>query len=410
MHAPLRRSLALVLSVALTVPTMQLALVTTAAAQPKKPKSLRDRLPENVRADFDAGVRLIERNNPDGARAAFLRVYDATKNPRVLFNVAIAEKQLQNYVAAMINFERELEEAKKLPPDEKLSAEEEQQLKDAIKQLEPFVIKATIEVNEPGATVFVDKTEVGTSPLKEPVRLTAASHTIRAVKPGFSEATATILGDKREPLVSLKMESLIRSTRLTVAVIGPRSAVVKVDGREVGAATATKPYEGQILVSPEPHVVSAEAMDFTTASQTLVAREGEPVSLSLQLASEQRKGKLLVTTDPADATIEIDGHLVGSSRWEGPVDAGKHQVAVKKKGYYVFNYDVEVPKGGERTVSARLNEDRNTSFVPYLIGTVLVLGAGSLAGYFILKPKDEDRASTTLPPFNVPTQPASVRF
>lgn len=355
MYAPLRRSLALVLTVALVAPSFTLLTTQEAAAQPaKKPKSLRETLPESAKPDWDAGVRLADRKDYDGARAAFLRVYNATKNPRVLFNVAVQEKDLQNYVAAMSYFERELEEGKG-----QLAPEEEAQLQGAIKGLEPFVMNVKIEVNEPGATVYVDKAEVGASPLAKPVRMTAASHTIRAVKPGYAEAVQTILGDKRDPTVSLKLESLIRTAKVTISVAGPRSAVVKIDGREVGAATSVQPYVGQVVATPEPHVISAEAPDFVTATQSIVVKEGEPVALALQLAPEQKKGKLLVVTDPGEASIELDGKLVGATRWEGPVDAGKHQVAVKKKGYYVWNYDVEVPKGGERSVSARLNEDRN---------------------------------------------------
>lgn len=407
MHAPLRRSLPLLLSFSLLAPTATLLTSRDALAQaaPKKPKTLRESLPDNVKPDWDAALRLAERKDWDGARAAFLRVYQATKNPRILFNVAVAEKELGNYVASMKYFQRELEEGKG-----QLSAEEEATLRGGIASLEPFVMTVTIEVNEPGATVYVDKEEVGVSPLKAPVLVTAASHTVRAVKPGYAEAVSTLMGDKRNPTVSLKLESLIRTARVTIAVIGPKAAVVKIDGREVGSATAAQPYVGQVVASPEPHTISAEANDYVTASQTVLVKEGEPVNLALQLAPEQKKGKLLVTTDPGEAAIEIDGKLVGSGRWEGPVDAGKHQIAVKKRGFYAWNYDVDVPKGAERSVSARLNEDRNTSFVPWLIGTVLVVGAGSLAAYFIVKPQDEERASTTLPPYNVPTPPASVRF
>ena len=67
-----------------------------------------------------------------------------------------------------------------------------------------------------------------------------------------------------------------------------------------------------------------------------------------------------------------------------------------------------MPKGGERTVTAQLNEDRNTSFVPWLIGTVLVVGASSVAIYFITRPKDEEPVKGSLPPFTVGTP--SVRF
>lgn len=418
MNAQLRRVVARVLTVAFAsstaTPAALVASEGLAWAQPKK--GIRESLSKEALPEWDAAMALLQRKdvNYDMVRSGFMRAYNASnRNPRVLYNVAVAEREQSQFVESLKTLERLVEEAKALPPGDPRSvpAEEIQRAQDAIKALAPYVMKVTVDVSEPGATIFVDKREVGVSPLKEPtLRLTAETHTIRATKPGYVEAVQTIPGDKPEVSVRLKMESMTRTSDLVVSVVGPKSAVVKIDGNEVGSATAATPFTGKILVSPQPHEITAEANDFVTARQTVVAREGEAIKLNMQLAPEQKKGKLLVIAEPGDATIEIDGKLVGASRWEGPVDAGKHQIAVKKKGYYVWNYDVEVPKGAERSVSARLNEDRNTSFVPWLIGTVVVLGAGSLAGYFILKPKDEDRAATTLSPFNVATPPASFRF
>ncbi len=162
------------------------------------------------------------------------------------------------------------------------------------------------------------------------------------------------------------------------------------------------------MVSAEPHQFAAEAPGYVPATQSAVVREGEAINLTLQLSQEQQKGKLVVLAHPEGAAIEIDGKLVGASRWEGPVDVGTHQVVVKKQGHYAWSYDVDVPKGSERTVTATLNQDRNTSFVPWLIGTVLVVGASSVAVYFITRPKDEEPVKGSLPPFTVGTP--SMRF
>jgi len=139
-----------------------------------------------------------------------------------------------------------------------------------------------------------------------------------------------------------------------------------------------------------------------------MVRDGETVNLTLQLSEQQSKGKLLVTAKPEGSTIEIDGKVVGSTKWEGPVAVGTHQVVVRKQGHYTWSYDVEVPKGGERALTASLNEDRNTSFVPWLIGTVLVVGASTTAIYFITKPKDEQPVKGTLAPGAIGTP--AMRF
>ena len=51
-----------------------------------------------------------------------------------------------------------------------------------------------------------------------------------------------------------------------------------------------------------------------------------------------------------------------------------------------------------------LNEDRNTSFVPWLIGTVVVLGATSVAVILIASKADEKPVDGTLAPFTHGTQ------
>ncbi|HVH44000.1 MAG TPA: PEGA domain-containing protein, partial [Labilithrix sp.] len=251
---------------------------------------------------------------------------------------------------------------------------------------------------------------VDATKLPGPVSVSVGGRRIRAVKPGFAEAVETITpagGDK--VAVKLKLQPLVKTSRVNVSVVGPPNAVVKIDGKEVGPA----PYAGQVNVAADPHQFSAEAPGYVTATQSVIVREGEMLNLTLQLAAEQEKGKLLVLAKPEGATIEIDGKPVGASRWEGPVDARTHQVVVKKQGFYTWSYDVDVPKGGERSVSAALNEDRNTSFVPWLIGTIVV-GTALVVGIVLLAtPPDEQPADGTLSPFKLGTtnqQPGGPGF
>lgn len=389
-------------TLSLAVPLTMVSLTATprqALAQPKRPKSVRELLPEDAKKPWDSGIALATRSQWDAARAAFLQAYEQSKNPRVLYNVGVMEKNLGRYAAAIDWWQRELTEGKG-----QLSAEEVQELEASIQGLSKFVMSISLDVSEPGAKIFVDDEEVGTSPLSKPISVAIGSHTIRATKPGFTEAQARVDGKDPSPKVSLKLDPFVKTATVNVAVVGPANAIVKIDGKEVGSA----PYKGQVTVSPEPHQFSAEAPGYVPATQSVIVKDTDPLNLTLQLSSEQQKGKLLVLARPEGATIEIDGKTVGASRWEGPVDTGIHQVVVKKPGFYAWSYDVEVPKGGERSVTAQLNEDRNTSFVPWLVGTVLVVGGSAVAFYLIAKPNDEEPVRGTLPPFAVGTQ--GIRF
>lgn len=398
------RAALLVLSFAVPSSVVGVSFPTVALAQPKRPKSIRELLPDEAKKQWDSAVALATRSQWDPARAAFLQAYEQSKNPRILYNVGVMEKNLGRYAAAIEWWQRELAEGRGI-----LSPEEEQELGASIQGLQKFVMTIAIDVSEPGAKVFVDGDEIGTSPLAKPISVAIGSHNIRATKPGFADAHAHVDGKDPSPKVSLKLEAFVKTAEVRVSVLGPPSATVKIDGREVGTASASSPYKGQVTVSPEPHVFSAEAPGYVAATQSVTVREeGSPLNLTLSLATEQQKGKLLVVARPEGASIEIDGKTVGASRWEGPVDVGAHQIVVKKQGFYPWSYDVDVPKGGERSVTAQLNEDRNTSFVPWLVGTILVVGGSAVAVYFIAKPNDEDPVRGTLPPFAVGTQ--GVRF
>lgn len=362
---------------------------STAWAQARKP--IREQLPLEARGHWDAGIALAQRKNWDGARTSFMSAYEISKNPRVLFNVAVAEKELQRYAAALETFRRELAEGKGL-----LTPDEEREVAAAIAGLEKLTGALTIHINEKDADIFIDDEKIDPAKLQGPVTVKLGERRVRATKAGFQEAVGSVQvpgGGKAE--ITLKLEPLVKTARVNVNVIGPPNAIVKIDGKEVGPA----PYVGQVNVSSEPHQFTAEAPGYVPTTQSAIVKEGEVLNLTLQLAPEQEKGKLIVIAKPEGATIEIDGKIAGATRWEGPVDARVHQIVVKKPGYYTWSYDVEVPKGGERSVTASLNEDRNTSFVPWLIGSIVIGSALVGAVVFLATPPDEEPQKGTLSPF-----------
>src|SRR5690348_1982677 len=105
MLRPARR-IALAISFSLVVPSVVASMPRTAWAQARK--SIRDSLPLEARGHWDAALALAQRKNWDGARTSFKAAYDISKNPRVLFNIGVAEKELGRYAAALDYFKQEL--------------------------------------------------------------------------------------------------------------------------------------------------------------------------------------------------------------------------------------------------------------------------------------------------------------
>lgn len=383
---------------ALVVPPVMTAFPTTAFAQKAKPT--REQLPLEARGHWDAGVAFAQKGSSwDAARASFKAAYDLSKNPRVLYNVGICEKELSHFAAALDTFKRELAEGKDLPAADR--AEVQQNIED----LKKLVGQLTIEVSEKDADVYIDGEKIDPARLAGPITVDLGTRQLRASKAGFSDAQATVsLNGGATQTAKLVLRQFVPTALVNVNVLGPTNAVVKIDGNERGSAATGKPWQGQLTVQKDPHQISAEAPGYVTATQPVSVREGETTNVTLQLAMDQEKGKLIVVTRTEGAAIEIDGKVVGASRWEGPVDARTHQITVKKTGYYPFTYDVDVPRGGERSVTANLNEDRNTSFVPWLVGTIVVGAAITVGIVLLATPPDEKPTRGTLSPFSLPTQ------
>src|SRR5688572_27302723 len=87
--------------------------VPTASAQPAaKPKTVREQLPPEAVRAWDDGRLLLLQQSPDYEKALvkFQEAYEKSKNPRVLFNVAVCQKNLNRYTQAVATLKRELGE------------------------------------------------------------------------------------------------------------------------------------------------------------------------------------------------------------------------------------------------------------------------------------------------------------
>lgn len=392
--------------VALTILTVVLFVPSFAWAQGK---SLKDSLPLEARGHWDAAVALAQRAQAQNdqkawasARTSFYEAYKVSNNPRVLFNVAVCEKNVGQYNKAYLTIQKELDDGKTATPP--LNAGEIKEASEFQKGLEKFIAKVNIDVDPKDADVFLNDDKVDLSK-PGPYLASGGEIRVRATKAGYGEFQSKVdIAGGTTGTATIKLQPLERTAMVNISVLGPARATIKVDGQEVGFATSSAPFSGPVKVQDTPHQITVEAPGYATGIQTVVVKDGPPMYLTMQLAQEQSKGKLIVDAKLEGATILIDGTPVGATKWEGPVDAKVHQVSVKKAGYYTWNVDVDVPKGGERSVTANMNQDRNTSFVPWLIGTI-VIGSALIVGVVLLAtPPDEKPRNGTLDPFTVSTQ------
>jgi hypothetical protein len=170
--------------------------------------SARDVLPgtsssvEKGRGHFQRGVELFREGDYRAALVEFKRSYESAPSYRILYNIGQTNFELQDYAGALRAFERYLAEGgNDVPAGRRTSVEGE------VRKLQGRVARVDVEVNVPGAQISVEDLPVGTSPLSEPVLVSAGVRRITAVKPPLVAAVRTVelAGGDRTKLV-LKLD------------------------------------------------------------------------------------------------------------------------------------------------------------------------------------------------------------
>ena len=379
------------LSVALLASSPIVAFAPDLVAQPArpgKPKTVREELPPSAVRAWDDGRLLLQQQNPDYEKALvkFREAYEASANPRVLYNVAVCQKNLNQYARAAATFRQELKES-----NGRLSQGEVSDIEASIAALERFVATVAITVNEEGAEVLVDGDRVGVTPLAGPLSVDIGTRAVRVRKAGFVESTKDVLvrtGDAVK--LSIELEATDKKARVSVTVVGAPGATITMDGTDLGPA----PFTGEVGIGR--HTFTASAGGFVTATQTSEIRYREAMNITLALAKKRQEGRLRVEASVPGATIEIDGKAVGSAPWEGIVASGSHQVIARKSGYDDASIEISMTDDASLQRKLSLAERRSSGWAGWAIGAALVVGGSVVAGYFLLRPQDETPIAGTL--------------
>jgi hypothetical protein len=195
-----------------------------AAAQ----SSLSDSLTGMAKAEYEAAKILYADGDFAGASLKFQRAYEASKDARLLWNEAAAEKNLRRYVRVADLVERYVRES-----GDKLSEQDRADAQALLDTVKGFVSDVTFKVVPDGAAIFIDDEQIGTSPLPQAIRVEMGERRIRVNKPGYLEFTTSRQFDGGVPAsmeVSLQVE--VHEGKLHVSASPGDS--IRVDGAVVG--------------------------------------------------------------------------------------------------------------------------------------------------------------------------------
>jgi hypothetical protein len=162
---------------------------------------------EEAAEHFKRGADLYDDEDFRAALIEFRRAYALAPNFKVLFNIGNVQYQLGDYAGALKTLQQYLDEG-----GPRIEADRRAAVENDIERLKQRVAYLAITVDVAGATILVDDVEVGTTPLSEPVAVSAGRRKISARKSGHREdqKVLDLAGGDRQDL-TLVLEPLSQS-------------------------------------------------------------------------------------------------------------------------------------------------------------------------------------------------------
>jgi formylglycine-generating enzyme required for sulfatase activity len=214
-------------------------------------------------------------------------------------------------------------------------------------RLEPNWAPVTVASSPSGATVSVDRTAVGKTPITSEVE--AGDRLVEIRLSGFKPVSrrVRIIAEEAFNLGVVQLEPVDGQL---VVVSNPSGATVMVDGEFRGST----PLE--VAVTPNAaHDVRVSAAGHETYSTQFSVAPGMKTEVRASLAL--RTGEVVITSQPPGAELLIDGISRGETGQTLLLDARPHEIEVRLHGYIPYRTVLTPEPGLTQAVSADLKQE-----------------------------------------------------
>ena len=258
-------------------------------------------------------------------------------NKNVVFNIARTYEKLSRFADAHRYYTDALEEEQ--------SPQNLQNIKAAIARIAPNVAVLKVETNPPGATIYIDRKDLGSrGNAPRALALPAGKYKVIVEIDGYEIATSAIVEAKlgSETSVPFSLTRIVGTVQ--VGVEGAPGAAVHVDDEKAPVA-CNAPCN--VELPPGRHLLyfSREGYSAVPRQVNVVARETIKATATLSPLT----GAVVVSADERDAVVEIDGRPMGfTPAVIQNVAVGTRRVKVVLRGYAPVERIIEV-KTGEQT-------------------------------------------------------------
>jgi len=219
---------------------------------------------EPYKQHMDNGVRLYTDRNYAAAVVEFQAAYEARPSANPLVNIALCDKEMFHYPAAIAALITALaRHGDAMDPADKAAAEQ------AIKEMHALLGTVTVTVQPPGATVLVDGEAVK---IGEPIPLGPGTHKVTARAEGYASAEQTVrIASGGAEAVSMELTAEKGPVRIEAP--DPRMTI-SVDNVPMGNGV----WSG--MLAPGQHLVKMYGSDGQAPyGMTIVVNAGVPLDV-----------------------------------------------------------------------------------------------------------------------------------
>jgi hypothetical protein len=185
--------------------------------------------------------------------------------------------------------------------------------------------------------------------------------------------------DKSEAQDLIKvMDPLTAKLKLTVSEPG---AEVFIDDEPVG----TTPIDA-VVVDIGSRKIRVKKDEFEEYVREVPVGGAAEVNLDVKLAKIVHEGRLNVRTSN-DATISLDGKVVGTGTWSGILPSGGHSLSITAPKMRPYQSEVYLQDKESRDVNATLEQEPSKGLPTWawIAGGAVLLGGATTAGFFIFR-------------------------
>lgn len=303
-----------------------------------------DGVADEAELHFQRGIDAYREQNYATALEHFLASNRLVPNRNVVYNIARAFERLGRPSDAY----RYYVDALEVETDE----ETRTRIQESLTRLAPEVAIVDVTSSPPGATIYVDRVELGSvGRAPRSLAIPPGRHTILLQSEGYHLATS----EPVEAVVGQRASVSLNLTRIVghVVVEGEEGAEVRVD-EETSEPVCVSPCSFD--ATPGSHVLyfGREGHRSVPRQVTVVADETVTVAASLVAIT----GSLLVTADESNAHVEVDGRLAGfTPSVIQNVPVGTHTVRVSLSGYQPVDATITIAADQQAEI-------RNVRLVP----------------------------------------------